>query len=261
MPLPNRIRRSVSRQAQHLLETGQRFQRFDQIRQRHFWSDYLFVSDVNGYINSGNFKTFITPPGQQGQGFTTQLTDCETNWKSANRVPDNQNFEVLEVGVTIFSVPTNFGAGGIVTPPLAVFPPTPRLWNAFNQSTVLAIQYLTNEVSLGLCADFAQASGPVMGSYQPVIQENAAGGEFGYDSVPATGVQAFPDPAARRFATNGFAAPGLRRRFKIPLLLQHGETFSFNLIVPRTYFAGAPVMGAFIARIDFWATESFVEKS
>ena len=108
--LPQRIRRSVRRQAEHLLETGRRFKRFDQIRQRHFWSEYMFRPDVNGYIQSGDFKMFITPPGQVGQGFPVELTDRETNWKSANRVPDNQNFEVLEVGVSIQGAPTAFDA-------------------------------------------------------------------------------------------------------------------------------------------------------
>jgi hypothetical protein len=64
-------------------------------------------------------------------------------------------------------------------------------------------------------------------------------------------------------------APALRRRFKVPILLQHGETFKFTYIVP-------PGRGPFVARVDpqdaattpnidvrldFWATESFVEKS
>jgi hypothetical protein len=64
--------------------------------------------------------------------------------------------------------------------------------------------------------------------------------------------------------TNGFSGPGLRRRFKVPILLQHGETFSFNFNVPRTFnivpAVAAPKYGL-VARLDFWATESFVEKS
>jgi hypothetical protein len=77
------------------------------------------------------------------------------------------------------------------------------------------------------------------------------------------------------FSSNGFPAPGLRRRWKIPILLQHGETFSFTYTIPRPFFVfpvernqpsgldpDPPGVGRYIAaRMDFWGTESFVEKS
>jgi hypothetical protein len=73
-----------------------------------------------------------------------------------------------------------------------------------------------------------------------------------------------PSDTPQEFISNGFAAPGLRRRFKIPILLQHGETFTFNFKVTRQ-FCIAPSISeidiSFIARMDFWATESFVERS
>jgi hypothetical protein len=229
-----------------LLETGRRFQRFDQLRQRHFWSMAAFTVDANGYIQSGAQRLFITPPGQAGQGFPFQLTERETNWKSANRVPDNQNFEVLELGVTLMTIPSEVEFGGNDSEPIIA---TPKQCNNFGQNTVLAIQYLTNEVPLGLCSDFAQAAGPQMGSYQP-----------GAALQPPNNV----NNDRTRYQTNGFASPGLRRRLKVPILLQHGETFSFNLLTPRTYFmsdVGVTADTLFVARIDFWATESFVEKS
>lgn len=244
--LPNAIRKSVRRQATHLLETGRRFQRFDQLRQRHFWSTQFITPDANGYVQSGTFRLFITPPGQVGQGWPVALSDNDTNWKSANRVPDNQNFEVLELGVTLFTIPSDIEVGQIEYDPES---PTPRQQSAFNMNTILAIQYLTNEVSLGLCSDFAQASGPTMGQYQP----SASVGEAPYQGNTRTS-----------YMLNGFASPGLRRRLKVPILLQHGETFSFNLVVPRTYNitrAADAADTSFVARVDFWATESFVEKS
>ena len=256
--LPATIRRSVQRQATRLLETGQRFKRFDQIRQRHFWSSYFFQPDVNGYVPSNTYKLFITPPGQMGQGFPVSLTDRETNWKSANRIPDNQNLEVLELGVSVQPTPDFEDIVDGFLPPNRQ--PTGRQVNDFMGNTIVAIQYLTNEVSLGFCNDFAQASGPQMGMYQPIMA--------GFAVIPPDPPGAPPPPAgSQRYVTNGFCAPGLRRRLRIPILLQHGETFSFNFIIPRSFFlyASQPAeqgetTGLYV-RLDFWATESFVEKS
>lgn len=245
--LPPGLRRSVNRQAEHVLRTGRRFTRFDQLRQRHFWSSHMFIPDVNGYIQAGNFPVFVTPAGQNGQGFPSgiQLTERETNWKSQNRVPDNQNFEITEIGVSI-DVPTPSTTGladGAVDPDeLCVEPRV--LYQALN-NTLVSITYLTNSVPLGLCADFAQPAGAQQG--QSTINGGVLDGTF--------------------FRGNGFSAPALRRRFKIPILLQHGETFSFTYNIPRSFFVGsaggqpAAFQSSYILRFDFWATESFVEKS
>ena len=246
MPRPGRqrrgpsyggIQRSIKRQAQHLLETGRRFESFDQIRQRHFWSAAIFIADNNGYIE-GARQLFVTPAGQNGQGFPSgvALDARDTNWKSSNRVPDNQNFEITELGVTLGVLPA-FPALGIGDDELMLL--TGRDANSFLTNTVLAITYLTNSVPLGMASDFAQASGPAVGTF--ISLEGGTG------------------TANNRFQTNGFAAPALRRRFKIPILLQHGETFSFELSLPRAvHLEEAEVL---YARMDFWATESFAEKS
>lgn len=226
----------VRSQTNNLLRTGQRFERFDQIRQRHFWSSAMFIPDANGYI-IGKQQFFITPPGQNGQGFPSgiSLTERDTNWKSANRVPDNQNFEITELGVSVGVVPSVVYSDDGTTPQVA-----PGLVaNGFLQNSVVAITYLTNSVPLGHSADFAQASGPDLGTFIPLHSSSTGN-----------------DP---RFATNGFSAPALRRRFKIPILLQHGETFSFEIDVPRAVFVG--IANPIYARLDFFATESFAEKS
>lgn len=239
------ISRSIQRQTQRLLQTGRRFERFDQIRQRHFWSTALFVPDTNGFI-SGAQQLFVTPAGQNGQGFPSGVTlsERETNWKSSNRVPDNQNFECTELGVTVGVLPSDVDAtstANVVSGFTA---------NSFLQSTVLNITYLTNSVPLGMASDFAQAAGPTGGSFQPGAAINVAAT---YTQNAATG----PSGTAARILTNGFAAPALRRRFKIPILLQHGETFSFELQLPRSVYTNASIY----ARMDFFATESFAEKS
>lgn len=235
--LTPRLNRSIAAQARRVLVTGQRFRRFDQIRQRHFWASQLFSPDVNGYIPAGEFDIFTTPPGQIGNGFPVALTERETNWNSQNRVPDNQNFEILEIGVTCQPLSSIIDSEAAFVNQIQ----PGVIQNNFAQNTLAAIRYLTNVVELGMVSDFAQASGPVMGTYQPF--DDTTGGETRLPS---------------RFASNGFTAPGLRRRFKIPILLQHGETFSFRFIVPRAYYSANK---SIVARLDFWATESFVEKS
>lgn len=253
MALPQRIRQSVRQQAGHMLETGQRFQRFDQIRQRHFWSTYYFTPDANGYIASNRFPVFVTPSGQNGQGFPSgvSLTDRETNWKSSNRVADNQNLEITEIGVSLGMVtpdvwtPVLAGTGlGTDSPVYRAVPA--KVASEFLNNTLVSITYLTNSVPLGLASDFGQASAPQPG-------DNA-------------------QEALAFFRSNGFPAPSLRRKMKIPILLQHGETFSFAFELPRSIFIGLPTVtvgqdttltgvSPFVARLDFWATESFVEKS
>lgn len=242
--LPRSIRQSIRNQSRNLLVTGSRFKRFDQLRQRHFWSNLRISPDVNGYIPAGSRNIFTTPPGQVGQGFLEPLTERDTNWKSANRVPDNQNFEITEVGISVGWVNANIDLDE-TNPELD--PAQNALDNGLYFSriqaltnTVVNITYLTNSVPLGMCNDFAQASGATAGDAQLLAH-----------------------------GTNGFCAPALRRRFKIPILLQHGETFAFNLTNPRTYsaFFGPALIEPALDlvqlefRFDFWATESFVEKS
>ena len=229
-----RIGQSIKDQATNLLESGQRFARFNQLRQRHFWSTGVFVPDANGYIAAQILPLFVTPPGQVGQGWAVAISELETNWKAANRIPDNQNFELTELGCQIWTQNTASGGDESVL--------NPRDQVQVLTNTVLQIKYLTNAVPLGLCADFAEPAGSHLGTYTP---------------------QTVTDPVAAGItSTNGFSAPGLRRRFKVPILLQHGETFSFELNVPRAYFLTAGDDTArVVMRLDFWATESFVEKS
>lgn len=255
MVMPSKIRKSVGRQATKLLETGQRFTRFDQIRQRHFWSKYRFTPDANGFIASGEFDLFQTPVGQAGQGYAVPLTLLETNWPSANRVPDNQNFEITELGVSAQVQTSSLTVNGNEFNSNVYH----LLENELLRNTIVAITYLTNTVPLGMATDFAQSSGPHIGMYSPgsMLTDDA-------DLLPVV----VPDPR-RCFVSNGAPGPGLRRKFKIPILLQHGETFRFTFLIPQgrgPYVArvdqdDAATTPNIDIRLDFWATESFVEKS
>ncbi len=240
MALPDNIRSSIKAQARRVMEKGSRFDRFDQIRQRHLWSVYNFIPDANGYIGSGEFKFFLTPDGQNGQGFPSgvALGALETDFKGTGRVPDNQNLSISELGVTLALCPPAVAPegllAGVVDPCIAAV--------AFFQNTLCAITYLTNTVELGFVEDFSQPAGPQVGNYIPVTHTGQ-------------GLDTYERP---RFVTNGFAGPGLRRRFKIPIMLGHGETFNFSYLVNRSYHVGDV---ALYARLDLWVTESFVEKS
>lgn len=255
MALPQKIRNSIKKQATNLLEKGSRFKKFDQVRQRHFWSMYRFTADANGFLASGDFDIFTTPSGQSGQGFTTALGLRETNWAGVNRVPDNQNIELSELGVSAIQV--NTADNRYVSP----FPSA--IEDEVLRNLILSIQYLTNQVPLGLCVDFAQASGPQVGEYHPSVPNGYMTDAAAPPTVslPLNDASEVSIPTRATFYTNGFAAPGLRRRFKIPILLQHGETFKFvyTMAPGRGPWIGANVVVD--VRMDFWATESFVEKS
>jgi hypothetical protein len=249
---PGGIGAGVKSQAQRVLRTGQRFDKFDQIRQRYFWSSYYFDTPTYGdYINAGTYTLFTTPVGSNGQGFPSGqvITDRESNWKSQNRIPDNQNFEVTELGCSVLSA--DFGTNQSADYLLRY--PTPSAMANFFNSAVLSITYLTNSVPLGLLSDFAQAGGPAMG--------------VAIAPIPGITVDATTLPSSQNMSfTNGFAAPALRRKFKIPILLQHGESFNFTIQVPRNTFVGdglgaVSTAAPFLVRVDFYATESFVEKS
>ena len=190
----------------------------------------------------------MTPSGQNGQGFPSgvSLTERETNWKSSNRVADNQNLEITEIGVSIGIVTPDIWTPGEVAVDAPQYRAVPaKIASEFLNNSVVSITYLTNSVPLGLSADFGQASAPQAGDN-------------------AQEVLSF-------FRSNGFPAPSLRRKMKIPILLQHGETFSFAFEIPRSIFIGVATNAGepntmsgsspFVARLDFWATESFVEKS
>jgi hypothetical protein len=245
------IEKGIQKQTQNMLRTGERFKSFDQIRQRHFWSSYYFVADANGYVPAGRYTIFTTPVGSNGQGFPSGfvITERESNWKSQNRVPDNQNFDISEIGCGLMS--TDFAQSN--TFPLNEEISASAAANFF-ESTVLSITYLTNSVPLGILGDFAQPSGMQMGVNTFEVPILVAGTPNTV-TPPLTPLNSVP--------INGFAAPALRRKFKIPILLQHGESFNFTFDVLRPTYVGfgSTTSSNFMVRMDFWATESFVEQS
>lgn len=285
------LKESLEKQIQKVLTRGQRFKNFDQIRQRHFWSSYLFLPGGGGIINAAAYEIFKVTPGFQGQGYPVPLTTRETNWLGNGRVPDNQNFVITELGVTLkrppatpqlslvaesenlvhvpgdpFTNPPSNGIAANLTPAQVaaingLAPIHPMDAQAILYGTVLEMSFLTNNVPLGLCADFSQPGGMYGFTTNPYFLSSESAGWMGQNAANSPG-GAFPagDPV------NGIPAAAFRRKLEIPILLQHGEQMGMRLNVPRpiivqdiTQPAGGS--GWMELRVDWWATESFVELS
>jgi hypothetical protein len=266
----------VERQTERVLQRGLRYGTFDQIRQRHFWSSFLFPGFAGSAIPGGTYEIFKTIPGGIGQGYSVPLTVRETNWLGAGRVPDNQNFAITELGASIRRPPAN-PQGAPVHVPGAAFttaPPngiaasmTPGQVAAINglapvlpvdaqsilYGTVLEFSFLTNNVPLGLLADFSESGGAYGFTTSQYLTADAS-------AARAAPSEALPpgDP------TNGIPAAAFRRKLEVPIMLQHGESMGMRLNVPRAIPIQSLANGScgwFEVRVDWWATESFAEKS
>lgn len=285
------LQQMVTKQVDRVIRRGTRTERFDQLRSRHFWSSYLFLSDpTTQIIQAGQYDIFKAIPSQVGQGYPTNvpLTLRETNWLNAGRVPDNQNFVITEIGVTLKRPPA---VDGLTSGLIPAFAPTNGIWanlpaaqqayitagaqsRAIHPNDAIAILYgmvlemsfLTNNVPLGLLADFSQSAGTY--AFQSSDHENYAGigspnigdTQSGLDNVGTS----FGDPC------NGIPAAAFRRKLEVPILLQHGENMGMRLNVPRNIQVQSTTAsdnqtgfgtGWFEVRVDWWAHESFAELS
>ncbi len=273
------LQQMVEKQIAKVLERGQRYGSFDQIRQRHFWSSYLFAGYAGASIPAGPYDLFKIPQGQTGQGYNIPMTTRETNWLGAGRVPDNQNFVITELGVTIkrppacrqmTTPPTPILDGGVAFDPNAprngiaasmtagqyaaingMAPLLPADVQSIMYGTILEFGFLTNSVPLGFLADFSQSGGNY--TFSPAFY----GGDADHN-IAVNGRQKAGDPV------NGIPAAAFRRKLEVPILLQHGESNFMRLNVPkaipiRTLAEGSS--GWFEIRVDWWASESFAEKS
>lgn len=284
------LKESIERQVQKVLVRGQRFKAFDQIRQRHFWSSYLFAPGTSYLIQAAAYDIFKTIPGYIGQGYPIPLTTRETNWLGAGRVPDNQNIVITEIGVTIkrppacpqlvedeisgdfvqipgqpFSNPPSNGIAAAMNPAQVatingVAPIHPMDAQAILYGGILEMSFLTNNVPLGLLADFSQSAGTVGFTSNPYFQSSFTGGWMGgpgATDAPATTFM-MGDP------TNGVPAAAFRRKLEIPILLQHGEQMGMRINIPRPIVMQPIEVGGTgwcEIRVDWWATESFAELS
>lgn len=272
------ISRSIAQQQSNLLRTGKPGpQRYSTIRQRHLWSTYTFctggaISLTSPYtqiptITPNIYPVFKSPVGQQGQGLPSglQMTDLDTNFAGQGRVPDQQNFSVWEIGVTlgpqrtdvVLASPSNRGAGPLDADDV----------DRILTDGVLRVKYLTEEVSLGALHEFMQPGGPHM-SAPTLLDYTARGlgilanGVFGGQSEGNPAVQPFSAPVARTQANSGnlAPAPALRRKLEVPIFLGATTQFEFQLAFPRPVPLRTLRNGGtqgFTARVDLWVVESY----
>lgn len=260
------LKQMVRKQVARVLERGSRLERFDQLRSRHFWSTYLFAYGAANPIPTGQYDIFKAIPSQTGQGYPTNvpLTLRETNWLNSGRVPDNQNFVITELGVSVIRPPAvdeDNGGAPLNAPTNGIWANLPAAIQAgiaqnrqlhnddvagILYGMTLEMQFLTNAVPLGLCADFSQSAG--LREFQAI----------------ETGTEAGAAITAGGDCTNGIAAASFRRKLEVPILLQHGETMGMRLNVHRpinTRSLASGGAGWAEVRVDWWAHESFAEKS
>ena len=271
--LPQNIAEQIRQQEQKLLIAGQRLGQFDKIRQREFYSEYLFAPGLGGVIPAGNYPVFVAVEGDMGQGWGDAMTLRETNWPQRTRIADNFNLVVKAFHVSIRRSPqdqdayptgTTFGVdpGDVDTN----VPPHPTDVARIAYGMQLGIKYLTNVVPIGLIADYP-SPGDAHGWNQEGRQLPSA--TAGLDATP----NASADTRGYLPVTLNATVPALERRAKVATLLQHGEQFNMVLIVSEAITLLGPnaaadadpqqndASGAVGVRVSFWATESFVERS
>lgn len=283
------IQSQIMQQTDRLLRRGQAGpQNFNQIRQRHIWNTFYFTSGYTGSVilagtggltlTQGDYQFFSVLAGSNGQGLPQGfvISDLDTNFPSAGRVSDDQNFAIYELGLTFEPMRADVAAGA----PNAMTPGPihPTDLDQLTQNAVISIKYLTNEIILGLAKDFVQSGGPAI--VAPSLLDYAArGGTEVAGAGPAgvtgglqegavlAGAQVAPWSVRQaRYSQNSGplpAAPGWRRVFKIPLYLPSTAVFFFKISFPRavqlmTVQQGGT--GGFRARIDWFCAESFREQ-
>lgn len=280
-PNPSKdIARQVSDQEDEMLKRGRTpgDGKFGTLRQRHIWSTYHFVfapgsaiqtSTVflnNQIIVPGTYRVFRESVGKNGQGLPAglMLGDTDTNFLGEGRMPDQQNFAVWEVGVTILpqrvdvvSLALNSRGAGALHPDDV---------SHILDEGVLRVKYITEEVSLGHFADFAQPGGP--GFTVPSVLDYSAGavlaglGVAGGQNAGNMLGQPFSAQIARSTQNSGnmAASPGTRRKLDIPIFLPARTQFEFQLVFKRPVLLRSIQNGGtvgFSARVDLFVAESY----
>lgn len=276
MQLPADIQDKLREQERSLLLAG-RDSPFNRIRERQFYSSYLFAPGMGGAIAANQYDLFKVIKGLQGQGYQAPLTERETNWPQPNRIADDHNLLMTTIHASIQRPPTDTtvytAAVQPANPPttarvdLAV-PLHPLDVSRVAWGVILGITFLTNTVPYGFLGDFPEVGG-VVGFNQAGRQIAAAAGA----AVAAATTPASANSRAFLPVTRNAVNPAFERRFAVPIFLKHGDTFSMQLIVPNTItltdVAAVPgtngesndATGAVEIRLGHWSVESFIEHS
>ncbi len=276
------IAHSIQGQESKLLRKGELSDwRYSQIRQRHLWSNYHFVPQTPGSpilivggvptVQANTYDTFVTLQNQNGQGLPQGfvMDAGDTNNLGAGRVPDDQNFAVWELGVTILperqDVVNNCISSGVGGGDVSLGNLHPEDVDRILDEGVLQIKYLTNSVQLGHLKDFAQSGGPSI-VVRSLLSSTGAASLVGAEVAGGLGEgNLAPSLAQRitRLATNsGNTAPnpGTRRKLDVPIFLPATQTYAFQVVFYRPFTLRSRKnggTGTFQIRVDTWAVESF----
>lgn len=277
--LPNMIRAQLQEQTDDLLRRGRRVN-FKYLRQRRFWSRYLFAPGKGGFIEPGEYPLFSTIEGGKGQGYNSALTLRETNWPQVSKLSSQQNLVVKRLGVRIMRGPQDLTCydPDILQSIDPFIPLHPQDCAAVAYGMVLAAKYITELVPQGYLADFPIAGG-VFGFNQSSRQ--TPGSVFG---VAAPGVAGTPNltggqnpQVVQGYGKHPIAANQVlaawERKYQVPLMISHSEQFNMALIVnqPIPFVGAGPLeqssgifrvgTGTCEVEVSLLCTESYDEQS
>ena len=182
------------------LQQPQNLFRFGEIT---IWSTQFHAATTA--LQSGTFRLFSTPIGNQGQGFANALSITETNLKEGGRVPSGVAYDVFGVATQVLDStgPTDV-AGNTLSNPIV----SPGI-----------VADLLNIVNNGILSwDFTQTQVDIC----PVMLAGAGGGAFGAVATADTGT-----PVTTGTMQNGNGGVWMYR--KHPVALPGNSTFAIVL--------------------------------
>ena len=276
------IAKQVSDQEEEMLKAGRvpGDGKFGTLRQRHIWSTYHFVYGAglaiqnstlianNQIVVPGTYRVFRESVGKNGQGLPAglMLGDTDTNFLGEGRMPDQQNFAVWEVGVSILPQRVDVVSQSLQT--RGAGPLHPDDVSKILDDGILRVKYITEEVSLGHFADFAQPGGPgftvpsVLDYTGAAAYVAASNSVYGGQNAGNMSGQPFSAQIARAVQNSGnmAASPGTRRKLDVPIFLPARTQFEFQLVFKRPVLLRSLQNGGtvgFQARVDLWVAESY----
>ena len=165
------------------------------------WSSQMH--QAGNALQSGTFRLFSTPLGNQGQGFVNALSITETNLKEGGRVPSGVAYDVFGVATQVLDSTSTADSGTLNNPIVA-----PGI-----------VADLLNVVNNGILSwDFTQTQVDIC----PVMLAGAGGGAFGAVATADTGT-----PVTTGTMQNGNGGVWMYR--KHPVALPGNSTFAIVL--------------------------------
>jgi hypothetical protein len=180
------------------LQQPQNLFRFGEIS---IWSSQMHQASTQ--LQSGTFRLFSTPLGNQGQGFVNSLSITETNLKEGGRVPSGVAYDVFGVAAQVLDSTSTADSGTLSNPIVA-----PGV-----------VGDLINIINNGILSwDFTQTQVDIC----PVMLAGAGGGAFGAVATADTGT-----PVTTGSLQNGNGGVWMYR--KHPVALPGQSTFAIVL--------------------------------